>query len=134
MFDEAFKSRVQLAIYYPPLSDDDRLQIWDNFFTVIQGELEKDATLRIDLKELRSSVNKLSRNVLNGREIRNVIRTGRHLASFRNQTFSSIHLEKTIRIAKEFDHYIRDTKGETDAKLAESLGLRKDNLSETSRW
>lgn len=131
VFDEAFKSRVQLAIYYPPLSDDGRLQIWENFFSIIEEELKKDKSLKVDLKDLQSSVRRLSRHILNGREIRNGIRTARHLASFRNQTFSSIHLEHTISIAKEFDDYIKDTKGQTDAELAELMRLRKDNTTRT---
>lgn len=130
-FDEAFKSRVQLAIYYPPLKDDDRIQIWENFFSVIEEELKKDGDLRIDLEDLRSSVRRFSRHILNGREIRNAIRTARHLALFRSQTFSTIHLEQTIRIVKEFDEYIKDTKGQTDAELAESMRVRKDNTSGT---
>lgn len=131
VFDEAFKSRVHLSIYYPPLKEGDRRKIWGNFFSVIEEELRKDKSLKIDLKDLRSSAQTLAEHVLNGREIRNAIRTARHLASFRNQTFSTIHLEQTIEIAKEFDEYIKNTKGQTDAELAEAMRVRWDNESGT---
>ncbi|KAJ0109953.1 P-loop containing nucleoside triphosphate hydrolase protein [Diaporthe amygdali] len=129
IFDEAFKSRIQLAIYYPPHDDDHRIQLWENFFNLLREDMEKDPSLQIELEDLQRSVRKLARHALNGREIRNAIRTARQLALFRGQALSSIHLEQTIRVAKEFDKYIEDTKGHTDAELADALGIRKDKTS-----
>src|SRR5215469_1012859 len=40
-FDDAFISRIHVALYYPPLVDRDRVLIWENNFR----RLEKDAAI-----------------------------------------------------------------------------------------
>ncbi|KAL2170510.1 hypothetical protein VTG60DRAFT_4796 [Thermothelomyces hinnuleus] len=40
-FDEAFKSRVQLALHYPPLSEEDRWKVWDNFISELEEQQER---------------------------------------------------------------------------------------------
>jgi len=44
-FDEAFFSRIEIPIYYPDFTDDQRFQIWNNFFA--KFEEEKESTMRI---------------------------------------------------------------------------------------
>ena len=44
-FDEAFKSRIQVALHYKPLNRKSRKQIWQNFFEMIR---EQDDDVDID--------------------------------------------------------------------------------------
>ncbi|KAJ8133091.1 hypothetical protein O1611_g531 [Lasiodiplodia mahajangana] len=120
-FDEAFKSRVQLAIHYPPLTNDGRWEIWMNFFNMLQ-EGGRNANFR----ELKNKVDVLARQQLNGRQIRNAIRTASQLAMYRQETLGFTHLEQTIKITNEFEEYIEKTHGHTAKEWAQSQNLRSE--------
>jgi len=40
-FDEAFKSRIHLAIRYSDLDEDQRVEIWRNFITALRSTKER---------------------------------------------------------------------------------------------
>lgn len=125
-FDEAFKSRMHLAVYYPPLKDVDREEIWSIFFQKLADEKEKDPTLDIDIKGLMRSASGLAQFELNGRQIRNAIRTARQRAVFEKEEFTAHHIRGSIRVIREFEEYVEATQGETSARRAELAGLRKN--------
>ncbi|EXJ71938.1 uncharacterized protein A1O5_04439 [Cladophialophora psammophila CBS 110553] len=104
LFDMAFKSRMRLAIRYPPLDEAERLKIWDNFF-----KAPHEAGVGMELEDLSDNVKSLARKVLNGRQIRNVIKIARRLAAFRKQKLGSQHLECAIDVVEEFEKYLVDT-------------------------
>ncbi|KAH8714027.1 P-loop containing nucleoside triphosphate hydrolase protein, partial [Phaeosphaeriaceae sp. PMI808] len=79
-FDEAFKSRIQLALHYENLGFIQRKKIWRNFISRIQT-LEQSSSA--DIEDILDHNNKLSKEVMNGREIRNAITIARQLAQFR---------------------------------------------------
>ena len=137
IFDEAFKSRVQLALHYPPLNADDRWKVWDNFINQLEqqqqqvgsGDDEGVTTKlaegeKINIKELRNKINVLARESINGRQIRNAITTARQLALHRGQSLGYAHLEQAILVAKEFDEYVTKTQGHNDGEFARAEGLR----------
>jgi len=68
-FDDAFISRVHVALYYPPLNRDQREQIWKVFVEKFQDE-RRDIRINWTAKEYLRSDEVLDRN-WNGREIRN---------------------------------------------------------------
>ena len=109
LFDEAFKSRMQLAIRYPPLDESGRFKIWDNFFKALAK-----AEVDMEFDDLSDNVKSLARKELNGRQIRNVIKTARQLAAFRKQRFGNQHLECAIEVVEEFEQYLVDTRGPDD--------------------
>ena len=76
IFDEAFKSRIQLALHFPTLGPYQRLRIWENFFDRLQSF--KDDS--IDLADLRDHLDALKEEKMNGRQIRNAITTARQYA------------------------------------------------------
>lgn len=125
-FDEAFKSRIHLALHYPPLSNDDRWQIWSNFIQALKDEKIPENEIEINHDELRRKVDVLARHKLNGRQIRNSVRTAKQLAKFKREVMSSGHIERTIEVVKEFERYIEDTHGHTDADWVESGRIRID--------
>ena len=114
-FDEAFKSRMQLAIRYPKLDETGRFKIWDNFINALQK-----AEVDMEFEDLSNNVKSLARPELNGRQIRNVIKTARQLAAFRKQKFGIQHLESAIEVVEEFEKYLVDTRGPDDHFARES--------------
>jgi SpoVK/Ycf46/Vps4 family AAA+-type ATPase len=71
-FDEAFKSRIQVALYYPPLDLASRREIWKNFLDMLQEDNED-----VDLESIRNHMDDLVRYPMNGRQIRNIVTTSR---------------------------------------------------------
>lgn len=82
-FDEAFKSRIQLALHYENLSRTQRRAIWENFFNRLE-EIEKDS---VDTDDLREHLDELAAHDMNGRQIRNSITTARQLARYWSDPF-----------------------------------------------
>jgi SpoVK/Ycf46/Vps4 family AAA+-type ATPase len=118
-FDEAFKSRVQLAVHYPALDEDGRFEIWRNFVSTL-----KDKNVEMDFKELNQKIPLLARNKLNGRQIRNLVWTAAQLAKFKKERLEYAHLEQVIEIANEFEDYLEKTHGHTDEEYAQAQGTR----------
>lgn len=119
-FDEAFKSRVQLSLHYPPLTRADRLRVWENFITLLR---ESDKTQ--EYKDIRNRLDSLSQHQLNGRQIRNTINTARQLAQFKNQNLEYKHIYQAIRNVLDFEDYITTLHGgETDEERAAMTEIR----------
>lgn len=120
-FDEAFKSRIQLALQYPALGPSERRQIWENFFDrldSVDGEV-------IDLAVLRRHLDDLKEEPMNGRQIRNAITTARQYSKWQNTTLTYKILKKVIGISGRFDKYLEKLRGGlTEDQVAEDDGLR----------
>ncbi|KFY82415.1 hypothetical protein V498_08592, partial [Pseudogymnoascus sp. VKM F-4517 (FW-2822)] len=102
-FDEAFKSRIQLAIHYPALDEKGRWEIWSNFI---------------------NSLNKATAK-LNGRQIQNTVKTAMQLAEFRKEVLDYTHFERVLEVADEFEKYIDETHGgATDDEFAKAQNIR----------
>ncbi|RSL62198.1 hypothetical protein CEP54_005805 [Fusarium duplospermum] len=118
-FDEAFKSRIQLALGYPPLNEEGRLKIWSNFVQMLPRT--KD---RVDMEDLQMNLPKLARDEINGREIRNIITMARHLAKFRKETLRYQHMRDALRSSQKFSEYLNQVKGVSDDDWARADKLR----------
>ncbi|KAJ8128237.1 hypothetical protein O1611_g5397 [Lasiodiplodia mahajangana] len=127
-FDEAFKSRIQLALHYKNLSEHQRTRIWGNFISRLEGINEEG----IDFADLKDNVETLAKHRLNGREIRNVITTARQYSRWERQQPQGRHVQlnysmmkEVIETAGEFDQYIEKLNGgHTYDELAEDDRLR----------
>lgn len=118
-FDEAFKSRIQLALHYPNLSETDRRKIWNNFIKAL-AEVEEN----VDIADLEDRVDDLAKHKMNGRQIRNAVTTARQLAQYRKQTLDYGHFEHVISTMIEFDQYLEKTHRHTDDQWAREEGVR----------
>ncbi|KAH7140821.1 P-loop containing nucleoside triphosphate hydrolase protein [Dactylonectria macrodidyma] len=118
-FDEAFKSRIQLALAYPRLNEEDRLKIWNNFVQMLPRSGE-----RVDMADLRLNLPKLARVDINGRQIRNVVTMARHLAKYRKEMLRAEHMQDAVRSVERFNEYLSDVKGIHDDERARGLTLR----------
>ena len=112
-FDEAFKSRIQLALHYPNVES-----IWGNFLDRLK-EMDQKA-LKYD--SLYDHIDDLAAHGMNGRQIRNVITTARQLAKYRGQILDFELLDHVIRISGKFDTYLKEVKkGLSDDEIARSM-------------
>ena len=120
-FDEAFKSRIQLALHYENLNASQRTKIWKNFIKRLR---DLDST-RIDFDDVDCYIPELAAHEMNGRQIRNAITSARELAQYKGKDMSYKHLQHVIGVANKFDAYLKTVKeGLSDDTIARSGGLR----------
>jgi len=95
-FDKAFKSRIHLAIRYPELSPESRRELWQTF--IKSGSAGK-APQWMD----GSFLDKIATKDVNGRQIKNIVRTAFALAFSLEVPISPIHIVKGLKALKSFD-------------------------------
>jgi hypothetical protein len=88
--DAAFQSRIHVSLEYPDLTQESRRQIWRNFLTVASLENNVSET---DLEQL-SSLN------LNGRQIKNVLKTAQLLAARKKSVLKREFIDIVLAIEK----------------------------------
>ena len=106
-FDEAFKSRIQLALHYPVLGPLQRLRIWENLIDRLESF--KDDT--IDIVDLRDHLDVLKNEKMNGRQIRNAITTARQYSQWKGKKLTYEELRDVIDVAGRFDRYLDNLHG-----------------------
>ncbi|KAI1129276.1 P-loop containing nucleoside triphosphate hydrolase protein [Nemania abortiva] len=94
-FDAAFESRIHLAIDYPSLSLESRLHVWKTFLG-LQGDSTRYAS---KLKEEHLEI--LAKYDLNGRQIKNIVKTARLLAKQQRAPLSMEHIEKVLAVQRK---------------------------------
>lgn len=82
--DAAFRSRVDVALCYPELSETLRSKLWESSLKSLDPD-----TLDMDLETV---IPELAREEMNGREIRKVIKSARLMAAYHEQKLSVGHL------------------------------------------
>lgn len=91
-FDDAFKSRIHVPLKYADLTPASRKTIWKNFLGKMEGvEVDEEGYEALSLAEI------------NGRQIKNVIRTAKALAGYQGQRLGRGMLEVVIGIQEEFE-------------------------------
>lgn len=161
-FDEAFKSRIHISLYYPPLDAEQSHGIWRmNQKRLIEKKKRRKEHIHFNEKEIlayaadhytetfRRGVN------WNGRQIRNAFQTASALAEFEahkknreaereaaetGEVFGPIdpqlevrHFKQIALASSEFDRYISETKGFSDAQIAHLEGQRTDEYRPSGR-
>lgn len=102
-FDEAFQSRIHVALHYEDLSGNAKRQIWVAFLKkamfnkVVASDVPENAGLSAD------ELHELSEKKVNGRQIKNVVRTASALALGRKQTLGYKHLIEVLDMLQRFD-------------------------------
>lgn len=118
-FDEAFKSRIQVALYYDRLGIPARRKVWQNFFDMMEVDQEE-----MDSDGLRLHLSELADHEMNGRQIRNVVTTARQLATFKKERLEWTHLQQSIKVASDFNRYLTSVHGHEDDQWAREEKLR----------
>lgn len=92
-----------MPLKYSDLTLSSRKKIWKNFLRKDDAEIDE------------AGYESLARANINGRQIKNVIRTAKSLAQFHGQKLDRAKLEQVIGIQMEFE-------GELDLKEDEKVG------------
>ena len=114
VFDAAFKSRIHLAIKYPALSSTSRETLWRTFIT--------RASPGVNLNWLYSvEFGKLANEDVNGRQIKNVVRTAHALAISQSSNLELHHIHKVLKAVQAFESDFAETVAATRAEGKETL-------------
>ncbi|KAI0186130.1 hypothetical protein EV127DRAFT_187542 [Xylaria flabelliformis] len=138
-FDEAFVSRINLQIYYPEFSDEDRDKVWDAFFQKLEEDREttmrippstRDYTRMQEIRELK----------WNGREIRNSFQIAVALAEKQGIKdkegrilIKSDHIKATVDMSRDFKNYLVMLHKGDLSKRAALMGNRFDSYNSPSK-
>ncbi|ORX99893.1 P-loop containing nucleoside triphosphate hydrolase protein [Clohesyomyces aquaticus] len=118
-FDEAFKSRIQVALHYPSLDAPSRKKIWQGFLEML-AESDQD----VDTEDILSHLDEIADHEMNGRQIRNVLATAHQLAIFKKQRLEWEHVELSLENAEQFNKYSRKLQGVSDTDRARDEKVR----------
>ena len=94
--DAAFRSRIHISLEYPPLDAAARAGVWRTFLARAAGPAGGGDEAAHDVTE--EEVAALSGLVLNGREIKNVLKTGNLLARSKDEKLGFDHLQTVLRV------------------------------------
>lgn len=146
-FDEAFKSRIHISLYYPRLDHKSTLKIWNMNLKRIQRsgldiDLDEERILNFAQSHWTASKKNLTRR-WNGRQIKNAFQTAIALATwdFNDEhdgekldrpLLSDKHFEIVSQTSAHFDDYLSNLHGteedDTFAVMAEREHLRSDRV------
>ena len=92
-FDEAFASRIHVPIRYVNLNQESRRIIWRNFCNRVPGGME------ITEEEL----DRLSQHEINGRQIKNIVKSAEALAAHAGRKLDAAQLEEFTAVQGQFE-------------------------------
>ncbi|RAH57114.1 hypothetical protein BO85DRAFT_422010 [Aspergillus piperis CBS 112811] len=137
-FDEAFKSRIHMSLYYPSLDWPPTHDIWSGHIdeAVRAGIIvNKESLLQYAKGIFQRQQLPGSGPVWNGRQIRNAFQSALALATYNSHTASKIELstmyfEKVFELSDKFSNYIWSTQNmQDDAERNRNSMVRRDDFS-----
>ena len=161
-FDEAFKSRIHISLYYPPLDAEKTWSIWKmNLERLKQKKQRRNEYMHFNENEIFAYAQKHFNKTFprganwNGRQIRNAFQTASALAEHEahernkkakarsaetgdgfvpsNPQLSVRHFQEIAWASLEFDNYIAGTRGFTEAEIAYRESQRNDTYRPSRR-
>ena len=96
-FDPAFESRVHVSIHYNELSPDSRREVWKNFLKI--PALKRKVTSKEE-NISDEDVEEFVQVDLNGRQIKNVVKSASLLALSEKGPLRAEHVRTVLRIKK----------------------------------
>ncbi|KAJ5661410.1 uncharacterized protein N7477_009026 [Penicillium maclennaniae] len=109
-FDDAFQSRIHVALRYGDLTTKAKRSIWKMFLERVRA-IEGVRTSSFSEEDY----DVLSRHTLNGRQIKNSVRTAQALAVNESSPLSMDHIKRVLDVAETFDQDLRGGTGYLDA-------------------
>lgn len=110
-FDDAFQSRIHVALRYGELTTKAKRSVWAMFIELCrsqEGGCEVAPFSDADLDAL-------SRHQLNGRQIKNIVRTAQALALNEDAVLNLAHVKRVMDVAESFDRDLKGGPGYMDA-------------------
>lgn len=96
-FDEAFLSRIHVALHFTELSKPAKAQVWRAFLMKVGVEVGATAS-----GVTEDDLQRLAERDINGRQIKNATRTANSLAVSRSEKLAFAHLSETLDAMDEF--------------------------------
>lgn len=140
-FDDAFKSRIHLPLYYEPLGRKQTEEVWK--VNMKRLKARRGDEIDFDEKDLLEYAEELydgSEGValrLNGRQIRNAFQSAAALAEHEATkgantdatkfTLRWQHFNQVVRAVEDFERFITKTHGMTESDSAKLHQLRRDD-------
>ncbi|KAH7416737.1 P-loop containing nucleoside triphosphate hydrolase protein [Cadophora sp. MPI-SDFR-AT-0126] len=104
-FDPAFKSRIHLAIKYPSLSMQSRRNLWKSF--ILRGTPEHPPQWMTE-----QFLDRLAAEELNGRQIKNIVRTACAIATSTSNEMTTKHIAMGLKALKTFEADMNEVQAE----------------------
>ncbi|RYP83728.1 hypothetical protein DL769_001302 [Monosporascus sp. CRB-8-3] len=146
-FDEAFRSRIHVSLYYPKLSQASTKEIWEKNMSRLKAsgmdiDIEEGKIRRFVDKHWELNKNKPSRR-WNGRQIKNAFQTaialarwdfhdGGRSAELKRPLLKAAHFNRVAQTSAHFDDYIRDVHGIQEEDDTYSILAGRDMLRQDS--
>lgn len=89
-FDEAFLSRIHVALHFRELTDASKAQVWAAFIAKVHADITP------------AQIAELAKKDVNGRQIKNAVRTAHSLAVGRKEKVAFSHFMETLAAMEEF--------------------------------
>ncbi|QGA16033.1 hypothetical protein EYB26_003700 [Talaromyces marneffei] len=136
VFDEAFRSRIHMSLYYPSLERMQTVRIWERHIQeAAKAGIHVDGNSLVDLADKIYEIQKNSSSgaVWNGRQIRNAFQSALALAAFHSQggpvSLERRYFENVFEVSDQFSSYIWTTKNyQTDADRNRLGLIRRDDF------
>ncbi|EXL77363.1 hypothetical protein FOPG_08129 [Fusarium oxysporum f. sp. conglutinans race 2 54008] len=133
--DDAFISRVHVAIGYQALNEETRRKVWSGFFRKLVRERAGKVQIASDAKKW--VLETAGETSLNGRDIRNALQTAITLAEFESEedpdydaalvtVVTKAHFQKVLEMCNRFRSYVTSIRREDEMKRAQGRGDRND--------
>ena len=132
LLDEAFQSRIHLTLHLEDLTTNKQFRIWLIFLQeqklsteeieLVFRELQKLYERRKEILDGRQI--EIPGENLNGRQIRNSIRTATALAAAEKKSLSAAHIKTVLEVGKQFANYRKTLDGMDPRDRQAALGLR----------
>ncbi|KAH6629349.1 hypothetical protein C7974DRAFT_413156 [Boeremia exigua] len=118
-FDEAFQSRIHMGIRYENLMPAARKKIWQHHVNKVEKMAVEEGANGKGKQKIKlfseADFNELSKKNMNGRQIKNTVKTGQSIALSEKAPFSMEHLKRVLEVAQAFEDDMRGGKGYRDA-------------------
>ncbi|KAH8790277.1 P-loop containing nucleoside triphosphate hydrolase protein [Hyaloscypha finlandica] len=122
-FDPAFKSRIHLAVKYHPLTLTYRINLWKSFIAnttgVVPPDWPIDDILGFTYGWLTNEyLLEIGKEDLNGRQIKNTVRTAHALAVSAGVPLSDKHINTALKAMRLFEADFMESSGERDREVS----------------
>ncbi|KAL4917034.1 P-loop containing nucleoside triphosphate hydrolase protein [Aspergillus aurantiobrunneus] len=135
--DDAFISRVHIAIGYNTLNGETRKKIWNGFLQQLARERAGKIQIAPDAKKWVLETTGESQVQLNGRDIRNALQTAITLAEFECEedpdyspemvtVVTQDHFQRVLEMSNRFHNYVTSVRREDERRRAQCRGDRND--------
>jgi hypothetical protein len=137
VFDEAFKSRIHISLYYPPLAEWQTYEIWEaHIRKAEEAGIKADKRVLMDFARNVYNAQKVPKSgpVWNGRQIRNAFQSALALAVYHSKPGESISLDldyfqRVFEVSDRFSNYIWKVRQENgDAEWNKMTMVRRDDF------